>query len=531
MGRIVSLFRRELVAYLGRISSTWTDFWFTPRDPFALCVMRCLVGWMAFYSTFVWGIDIESFLFPHGYNSAEMVSHYLTEFEGPFALSFWFWVPVGWIYPIHYLCLAITFCFMIGLYTRVTSVMSFIILVSYAYRARFSNYGLDQILTILTLYLCLAPSGAYLSVDRLIQRYRGVRKSLAETGRAIIPTVQPTVMTNLATRFTQFHYCVIYLAAGTGKLFGESWWDGSAMWRSLANAEYQTLDMTWMAYIPYATMALTHLTIYWEVSFAFLVWRPLTRPVVLLLGLGMHFGIGLFMGMWTFATCMMFGYLAFVEPQMVKACFTFLKESLWPTTVQEVPVNLASPEEVQAAAWKKAWDGSGRWELQAYWPEDQTSPVPQKTKTIQHPFASIVVLHPTGTTLQDMAAAFQSTPTEFLVAHSLTDLQQTVEDNPTAGLIVNLQGLSDQQVQEFLGTVLTYQLKDRPSVTLLSARQAKWLADAERAVWQKVVLLPCEADDVQLEYQRAVQTFNRHQHASTNEKAPAKHHWEDSVLA
>ncbi len=364
MGRIVRFASRASLDYVGRISQAWTDFWFTPRDPFSLSVMRILVGWMAFYSTFVWGIELESFLFPFGYNNGEFVRDYLTNNEGPFALSFWFFVPAGWIYPIHYLCLAITFSFMIGLFTRTTSILSFIILVSYAYRARFANYGLDQILTILTLYLCIAPSAAYLSVDRLIKRYRSVLRNL-QNGRPAEPeAVQPTIATNIATRFIQFHYCVIYMAAGTGKLMGDSWWDGTAMWRSLANAEYQTLDMTWLAYFPWFTQFLTHLTIFWEISFAFLVWRPLPRPIVLFLGLGMHFGIGLLMGMWTFATCMMFGYLAFIEPQTVKTVFAVVRDSLFTKPGTRLQVDQESPESLKNAAWKKAWDISDRLEVE-----------------------------------------------------------------------------------------------------------------------------------------------------------------------
>jgi uncharacterized membrane protein YphA (DoxX/SURF4 family) len=361
MGRIVRYAGREFLAYLGRISQAWNKFWFTPRDPFALCVMRLLVGWMAFYTTFVWGIEAESFLFPHGYNSAEFVSEYLREWEGPYALSFWFYVPVDWIYPVHYLCLAITFCFMIGLFTRTTSILSLIIVISYAYRARFSNYGLDQILAILTLYLCIAPSGAYLSVDRLLRRYRSLSKNLKQGLSAVPEQPAPSIAATIATRFTQLHYCVIYLAAGTGKLQGDSWWDGSAMWRSLANAEYQTLDLTWLAYFPWFTEFMTHLTIAWEISFAFLIWRPLTRPVVMFLGLGMHFGIGLMMGMWTFGTCMMFGYLMFVEPQTVRAFFHFIKELVWRNRAMEtVQVDPDDEQSVQQAAWRKALDCGDR---------------------------------------------------------------------------------------------------------------------------------------------------------------------------
>lgn len=388
MGRAVRFIGNEFVSYLGRISQAWNQFWFTPQDPFAMSLMRVLVGWMAFYSTYVWGIELESFLFPFGYVQEEMVKSYLSGNEGIFAWSFWFYVPHDWIYPVHYLCLAVTFCFMIGLFTRTTSVLSLIILISYAYRARFANYGLDQILTILTLYLCIAPSGAYLSVDRLLKRYRSIQKNLTNKGLAVADPVMPSISTNIATRFTQFHYCVIYLAAGTGKLQGDSWWDGTAMWRSLANAEYQTLDLTWLAYFPWFTQLMTHLTIFWEISFAFLVWRPLTRPIVLFLGLGMHFGIGAFMGMWTFATCMMFGYLAFISPQLLKTSYELVIRAIRRRPEETLLVDISHADNIKAAAWRKATDATDRIKIITHTPEAVTTQQPLQHDEIPEPYSS-----------------------------------------------------------------------------------------------------------------------------------------------
>ena len=44
-----------------------------------------------------------------------------------------------------------------------------------------------------------------------------------ECGRA-------SVSANIAIRLMQLHMCVIYLFSALGKLMGETWWNGSAMW-------------------------------------------------------------------------------------------------------------------------------------------------------------------------------------------------------------------------------------------------------------------------------------------------------------
>ena len=94
--------------------------------------------------------------------------------------------------------------------------------------------------------------------------------------------------------------CVVYLFAGVGKLQGDTWFTGEAIWGALSSYEYQTLDMTWLADHMWLVGLLTLLTLAWEIGYPALVWPKLTRPIVLLIAIPMHFGIGICMGMMTF---------------------------------------------------------------------------------------------------------------------------------------------------------------------------------------------------------------------------------------
>jgi hypothetical protein len=122
----------------------------------------------------------------------------------------------------------------------------------------------------------------------------------------------------VAIRLIQIHMCVIYFYAGTRKLLGASWWDGSAMWLSAANYEYQSIDLTWLANWPLLGIALTHLVILFEVFYCVLIWNRLTRPVILFLVIVMHLGIASCMGMITFGLAMIVGNLAFISPAIVR---------------------------------------------------------------------------------------------------------------------------------------------------------------------------------------------------------------------
>src|SRR3954447_26633220 len=153
--------------------------------------------------------------------------------------------------------------FTVGLWTRVTSVLALIVAISFVHRVPAALFGLDQINAMLTLYLALGPSGRALSLDRLLATRRGAPASPAT----------PSVSANLAQRLIQVHMCVIYFFAAISKLQGPAWWDGEAMWRAFANLEYQSADMTWLAWHPWLINLVTHLSVLWEISFCVLIWK------------------------------------------------------------------------------------------------------------------------------------------------------------------------------------------------------------------------------------------------------------------
>ncbi|MGC8638395.1 MAG: HTTM domain-containing protein [Isosphaeraceae bacterium] len=282
----------------------WNAFWFTPADPTLLGLLRILTGLMLLYTHAVWGLVLGDFFGPVGWLSPRLV-HALQ--QGQHTYSFWWLVPANSIWPAYVVSMAILAMFTVGLRTRLTSILSLVVVISYAHRAPEAMFGLDQINAMLTLYLAIGPSGRALSIDR----WRAVRRS----GTTTPP--RPSVGANLALRLINVHMCVIYLFAGLSKLQGEAWWTGEAMWQALANSEYQTADMTWLAWHPWILNLLTHICVIWEVSFCFLIWRPRLRPLMLAGAVALHAGIGFCLGMWTFALIMLVGCASFLPRSLV----------------------------------------------------------------------------------------------------------------------------------------------------------------------------------------------------------------------
>jgi hypothetical protein len=301
------------------VARAWDRFWFTPAEPHTLALIRILGGAMLFYTHLVWSLRLSAFMGPTGWLPRETVALMNQSSDG----SIYAWSYLAWtdspavLWVLHIAALLVLAMLTVGLFTRVTSILAFVITLSYCHRLTGSLFGLDQINAFIATYLMFGASGAVWSVDRWLAARRGELQPAA-----------PSIGTNIAVRMLQVHMCVIYLFGGIGKMRGDAWWDGSALWFGFANLEYQSLDMTWMVYYPWLVALLTHLTVFWETFYCFLVWPKLTRPIMLGLAIAMHLGICFCLGMWTFGLAMIVGNLAFVSPTLVRATVHWLLRPL-----------------------------------------------------------------------------------------------------------------------------------------------------------------------------------------------------------
>jgi len=288
----------------------WDRFWFSAIDPATLGVIRILSGAMLFYTHLVWSLDLWGFMGDTGRFRPELVARFHD--HSPFAWSFLTWIDhsPALLWAVHVLGLVVILLHTCGLWSRWTSIAAFIIAVSYVHRAPGALFGLDQINVMLAMYLMLGGAGGAYSLDRWLAERRRHPKSP--------PLPKTSVAANISLRLIQLHMCVIYLFAGTGKLLGDTWWEGTAMWGAVANSEYQSLDMTWLAPYPLLISLLTQISLAWEISYCALVWPRLTRPLVIALAIPLHLGIAIAMGMITFGLVMLIANMAFISPWIVR---------------------------------------------------------------------------------------------------------------------------------------------------------------------------------------------------------------------
>lgn len=249
--------------------------------------------------------------------------------RGNFTFSIWFHISDPTDMAIaHGAILVVMALFTLGLFTRVTAVLTWLAAVSYIHRTQQVLFGMDTMMNILLLYLMIGNCGAALSLDRLLARRRAARASLGRTGglddatKAYLAAPPKSVAAGFALRLTQVHFCIIYMAAGMSKLKGGSWWNTNAFWDTMANPEFTLIHFQWyedwlrfmvQQRFVYSCMAgfMVVFTFVLELGLPLLIWTRL-RPVYIVLGALFHFGISLSMGLNMFGLLMMTLLISFM---------------------------------------------------------------------------------------------------------------------------------------------------------------------------------------------------------------------------
>lgn len=329
--KLVTDYLREL---LHETRTSWNRFWFTPQDPATLGLIRLCAGTMLFYTHFVWTLDLDAFFGAESWLNGAIVGG---EQRGGYAWSHLWLCTSPWaLWSAHILALVVFAMFAAGLFTRPVAIAAYLLTVGYVNRVPQALFGLDQINGFLAMYLMIGPSGDAFSLDRWLARRR--------TGGRL-QRARPSISANIAIRLIQLHLCVLYFFAGTSKLMGNAWWNGTALWGAVANLEYQSIDMTWLAHYPILVNVMTHVSVLWEVTYFATVWPRMTRPIVIALAVPLHLGIAFCLGLCTFGLVMLIANMAFVSPQLVRA----LTERPTPTPAAPQHPGVQPPHAVPAS--------------------------------------------------------------------------------------------------------------------------------------------------------------------------------------
>ena len=283
---------------LQRAWAAWEGFWFAPVPAASLGWMRVTLGLMLCGS---WAL-----LWPELPHLLEVLDlDLLRRHHTDWRVSYWDLVPPGpAVHVAHGLGLLVLVSFTVGFRTRLANLLALIMLVSFWHRLPWVQNGGDRLLRLWTLYLCLVPSGAAVSVDAWLARRRGE------------PAVEQ--VTGFAHRLVQLQLCWVYFLTGYDKLVdGSAWRSGLAIAYSMSEGTFNRapwlLDPLIQSDVGLGVlMLLTWVTLGWELLFPVLVAFKPTRLASLFAGVCLHLGIFFTMSVGMFGPASVWGYQAFV---------------------------------------------------------------------------------------------------------------------------------------------------------------------------------------------------------------------------
>ena len=288
------------------IGERWNRFWFEPSHPASVAALRIVAGLATLYYLLSAIPDLITFLGADGLLPNATILRALQQDADisnyRVSILYYFDDPVM-LWAFHIFSIAAALAFTAGLFSRVTNVVTLIVVLSWVHRLPLFTWQFEPILTMLLLYLCFAPTGACYSIDR---RWKGP------------PT--PSWTATIAVRLIQVHVCMLYVMFALSKLASPVWWLGGGAYLLAAQSEARVVDFTFLRDYLFVINLWTHAIVLFELAFPILIWGRLWRPIMIALSLPIWLGIALLTGLVDFALLMILVNLAFIPGAWLYEC-------------------------------------------------------------------------------------------------------------------------------------------------------------------------------------------------------------------
>lgn len=313
------------------------SFFFAQETPFGVALMRIMLPLVMMAMVLPrWAVTRELYSadgatapLALGYGFA----NFLPEFSGEIAVA------------LHTILLFAMVCTCIGWMTRVSLMISLVI---YTYLSLLDAISTMTKYSVITTHLLLLLStsdcGALWSVDAWLARRKG---------SAINPL--PPTSAAWPRRLVQLLIGIIYFGAAITKMNTPTFLSGDQLqlWM-LTHINFRHPIGEMLSLYPVLLKSMAYVTIVWEMTFVFLVWRGMWRPYVLAIGIFFHFLTSLTLGLFIFPLTCYVTYLAFVDEQDFLAFRhglrvwarrqSWLALSHWKTNGQRWTNSLGSPD-------------------------------------------------------------------------------------------------------------------------------------------------------------------------------------------
>jgi len=278
---------------------SWNQFFFAPQPTTPIALYRIIYGlliitdlvllygdWLAWYGT-------------NGFVRMDTLAKLAPRRN----LGIFFLIPQddAWIQAFFWVFLLFAVFLTFGFLSRFSSVVVFLCLCSILRRNPYIIHAGDALLRATGFFLIFAPTGAALSIDRLLRIWRGKEG------------LEKQLSWPCAQRMIQIQMSLMYFSTFAWKTIGPLWRDGTALYYTTRLLQFQRFPVPTLENGIILRLA-TWSALFIEFAAGVLVWVRKLRYWILLLGVCLHLSIEYSMNIPLFQWVGMAGYVTFIDP-------------------------------------------------------------------------------------------------------------------------------------------------------------------------------------------------------------------------
>jgi Vitamin K-dependent gamma-carboxylase len=281
------------------IVQAWSRFFFREESPLPLAVFRIAYGVAVAATLLLLKSDWLTWYGPNAWMSLRT----MRELEPGARLNILAMLPQDnfWINLVFWIFLASALMLVVGLWTRVNSIVVYVCLASLQQRNLYVLHGGDTFLRVAGFFLMFSSAGAALSLDRLIRIRR-------RNGPSTFVLRRPW-----AQRMIQLELSFLYLTTVLWKLQGTSWLKGTALSYVYHLFELQRFPIPDWVLLPGVLKLETWFALVVEFSLGTLIWIKPLRKAILIIGLLFHLFLEYSLNIPMFQWDILTAYLLFID--------------------------------------------------------------------------------------------------------------------------------------------------------------------------------------------------------------------------
>lgn len=223
---------------------------------------------------------------------------------------------------IYHLGILVSIVFIFGYKGRLISFINFIFVWSLMSQNNIILDGGDNIIRILLFYLIFADTTKYFSVDAQI----GSSKNNIDTVENSNFSLR-NLLHNLAILACLVQVCILYITSGFHKAMGELWQNGTALYYVLQVNEFSHPFFKNIIFSSDFILVIgAYVTVVVQLAYTFLLFNKRTKYIGMLGVIGMHSGIFIVMGLFSFSFIMIANQLLFLSDKEYRSISVYIKQ-------------------------------------------------------------------------------------------------------------------------------------------------------------------------------------------------------------